>query len=108
MVVKNKGSKEYSPKIVTSNLTNSGIVLVTHKLNLSHGSKHIHYNSNSKTFSKTNQEIFNGVIKTTNDSIIEKHTNAVTSDLQQPKTATILVSKSKTKSGLPLLLKHFK
>lgn len=100
------------PKTVISNRANSGIVLITTKLNQSDGSQLIHFNSSgTNALSKTNLALFNTVQKTTSDTTfpsLQKQTNIVSDDQQQPKTATILVSKSKTKTGLPLLLKKSK
>lgn len=107
------GSLENAPKTVIPSRANSGIVLITTKLNQSDESKLIHYNTNSSNaLSKTNLELFNTVQKATEgpiSSALQQQSNVGSNEQQQqPKTATILVSKSKTKTGLPLLLKKSK
>lgn len=109
-----------APKTVIPNRANSGIVLITAKLNQSDESKLIQYNvsgsSSTNTLSKTNLEKFNSVQMATTEDLTsltaQKQatigTNEQQQQQQQPKTATILVSKSKTKTGLPLLLKKSK
>lgn len=91
------------------NLANSGIVLITTKLNQSDENKLIHYNISScgkmATLNTTNLETFNS------DKVVTRQITALTSlkqftigsSEQQRKTATILVSKSKTKTAQ----KHF-
>lgn len=103
-----------APKSVIPNRANSGIVLITAKLNQSDESKLIHYSSSgscNNTLNKTNLDIFNSVQKIQDDFMIstsQSKTLAETTAPRQSKTATILVSKSKTKSGLPLLLRKSK
>lgn len=101
-----------TPKTVISNRANSSIVLITTKPNQPEGSKLIHFNSSStNTLSKSNLALFNTVHKTTTEtsfSSLQKQANLISADQKQPKTATILVSKSKTKTGLPLLLRKSK
>lgn len=114
-----KRSLAIAPKTVIPNRANSGIVLITAKLNQSDESKLIQYNvsgssgiTSTNKLSKANLDKLNSVrVAATEDLtlIAQKHA-AFGSDeqQQQPKTATILVSKSKTKTGLPLLLKKSK
>lgn len=109
-----------APKTVIPNRANSGIVLITAKLNQSDESKLIQYNvsgGSTNTLSKTNLEKFNSVKRATTTEDLTPLTaqkqatigsNEQQQQQQQPKTATILVSKSKTKTGLPLLLKKSK
>lgn len=99
------------------NRANSGIVLITTKLNQSDESKLVHYNNSSnseimdtKIPNKTNLKQFDSDQVVTKDSTAHTSLTQCTSETSevQPKTATILVSKSKTKTGLPLLLKKSK
>lgn len=96
------------------NRAKPGIVLITTKLNQSDETKLMHYNASSSGKTDALNEIN---LKTFNsDQVVTKEIATVTSlkqytiesREQQPKTATILVSKSKTKTGLPLLLKKSK
>lgn len=112
-----KRSLANAPKTVIPNRANSGIVLITAKLNQSDESKLIQYNvsgSSTNTLSKTNLEKFNSVQMPSTEDLtpltVQKQAAIGSSEQQQhqPKTATILVSKSKTKTGLPLLLKKSK
>lgn len=108
-----KRSLVKAPKTVISRRATSGIVLITTKLNQSDESKFIHYNSGSgcSALNEKNLDIFNSVHKPTENflpSTVQQDPTVDNSDQQQPKTATILVSKSKTKTGLPLLLKKSK
>lgn len=105
-----KRSHANAPKTVIPNRANSSIVLITTKLNQSDESKLVHYgHSSCNILSKTNLELFNNVQKASDETVnsaTQKQSNSVVTNQQnQAKTATILVSKSKTKTGLPLLLK---
>lgn len=99
-----------APNTVIPRRTTSGIVLITTKLNQSDEAKFIHYGSGTSALNETNLNIFNSVQKSTNNVVPsnKQHDTVDNSEQQQPKTATILVSKSKTKTGLPLLLKKSK
>lgn len=107
-----KRSLAKAPNTVISRRVTSGIVLITAKLNQSDENKFIHYSSGSGTsaLNEKNLDIFNNVQKSAENFVPSnvQHDTVDNSDQQQPKTATILVSKSKTKTGLPLLLKKSK
>lgn len=84
------------------NRVNAGIVLISTKLNQSDENKLICYNvgsSGNKTFNTDE------VVTEENTTLTLLKHCTILSSTQQPKIATILVSKSKTKTGLPLLLK---
>lgn len=94
-----------------SNHANPDIVLITAKLNQPDEKKIIHYNvtssENMPIINDNELKIFSSdqaVTKEIDGQTLLKQYKIQTSE-HQPKTATILVSKSKAKTGLPLLLK---
>lgn len=87
------------------NRVNPGIVLISTKLNQSDENKHIHCNV-SRSGNKTLNSEEVATKKNTTLTLFKQC--AIGSSTQTPKTATILVSKSKSKTGLPLLLKKSK
>lgn len=100
---------------VKSNKINSSIILIATKLNQSDEKKKMHYNISSSSgvnnshLNETNMKTTNSAQKSSEDVVyITTQKNGSSGFSEQKTTATILVSKSKTKTGLPLLLKKSK